>query len=168
MLALVVWKVSNFFLQFLKGKIHNISSDASKLAETLILNCLYTYKKYRQFYNYSTVIQALSVEEEGKYGCFVEKPFKKLDQKTFFCADCNKEFEREIYLQSHRSYLHENNVQEDINHKPFYHYTVSEDIISVTFRCQICPFSTEDDSEMISHHMETHTLPQKSEEDEYN
>ena len=78
------------------------------------------------------------------------------NRTTFPCSDCDKVFEREIYLQSHRSYFHEVSVKEDIDFQPFYNLSDSEDIVSVTFRCLSCPFSTEDDSEMISHHLETH------------
>ena len=78
------------------------------------------------------------------------------NRTTFPCSDCDKVFEREIYLQSHRSYFHEVRVKEDIDFQPFYNLSDSEDIVSVTFRCLSCPFSTEDDSEMISHHLETH------------
>ena len=78
------------------------------------------------------------------------------NRKTFPCADCDKVFDREIYLQSHRSYLHETTIKEDIDFKPIYIRSDSEDIVSVTFRCLSCPFSTEHDSEMINHHIETH------------
>ena len=78
------------------------------------------------------------------------------NRKTFPCADCDKVFDREIYLQSHRSYLHETTIKEDIDFKPIYNRSDSKDIVSVTFRCLSCPFSTEHDSEMISHHIETH------------
>ena len=78
------------------------------------------------------------------------------NRTTFPCSDCDKVFEREIYLQSHRSYFHEVSIKEDVDFQPFYNLSDSEDIVSVTFRCLSCPFSTEDDSEMISHHLETH------------
>ena len=78
------------------------------------------------------------------------------NRTTFPCSDCEKVFEREIYLQSHRSYFHEVSIKEDVDFQPFNNLSDSEDIVSVTFRCLSCPFSTEDDSEMISHHLETH------------
>ena len=78
------------------------------------------------------------------------------NRTTFPCSDCDKVFEREIYLQSHRSYFHEVSIKEDVDFQPFHNLSDSEDIVSVTFRCLSCPFSTEDDSEMISHHLETH------------
>ena len=75
------------------------------------------------------------------------------DAKVVFrCEICNEEFDREILLQSHQNFFHNT---EEINHNVYNPFDF-ENIVSVTFNCQNCDFTTEKDSEMIEHHIQTH------------
>ena len=97
-------------------------------------------------------------DKSFKYRRTLENHKIKVHEKHpggFACEDCDKVFDREIYLQSHRSYFHEK-IKEDIDIKHLYNPADFEDIVSVKFSCQNCPFSTGNDYEMITHHIETH------------